>query len=127
MRLLKALLVTSCFFLAALLIVYFTMIVVGCTTNSPRQFNSDDTQDQACYSKYGGQYGYCDATDEKEAIKTKYKRCINETMNVELAFDLTKMISFYRTDNLTPAMINAYIWSELLNCMVPGGTNFANH
>lgn len=44
---------------------YFTiilmLILVNCSNEPYREFNSDDTQDPECYGNYGGQYGYCDA------------------------------------------------------------------
>lgn len=43
------------------------LFLAGCTTEPLRSYNNDDIQDQSCYGKYGGAWGYCDTN--KGALK----------------------------------------------------------
>jgi len=51
------------------------LILTGCTT-VPRQFNTEDTQDQSCYAKYGALRGYCDAVDEDTTVDVFDNNCL---------------------------------------------------
>ena len=53
------------FDILVLLLIFCTLqILLGCTNEPVRQFNSEDMIDRSCYMRKGAELGYCIATRE---------------------------------------------------------------